>query len=128
MGKKAGLGGEGSKVNCWMFHTLCRKSVFLEYPKICFILLLYGVVSVCTNILLQLTTLTTCKRLFAVNLKHSVSYVTFKKSTFLLLSPDVLQGVYRGQKVAVKSLLDDIHAAQSFLAEASIMTYVWISQ
>lgn len=35
---------------------------------------------------------------------------------------DVLQGMYRGQKVAVKSLLDDSHAAQSFLAEASIMT------
>ncbi|XP_073242312.1 tyrosine-protein kinase CSK-like [Porites lutea] len=35
---------------------------------------------------------------------------------------DVLQGVYRGQKVAVKSLLDDSHAAQSFLTEASIMT------
>lgn len=51
-----------------------------------------------------------------------------KRNTFLLLSPDVIQGVYKGQKVAVKSLLDDIHAAQSFLAEASIMTYVWISQ
>lgn len=35
---------------------------------------------------------------------------------------DVLQGVYKGQKVAVKSLLDDSHAAQSFLAEASVMT------
>ena len=107
-----------------MFQTLCRKSVLLEYPKICFILLLYGVVSVSTTILVLLTTLTTCKLLFAVNLVHSVSYVTLKRSTFLLLSPDVLQGVYRGQKVAVKSLLDDIHAAQSFLAEASIMTYV----
>ncbi|XP_068688092.1 tyrosine-protein kinase CSK-like [Montipora capricornis] len=35
---------------------------------------------------------------------------------------DVLQGIYKGQKVAVKSLLDDSHAAQSFLAEASVMT------
>ena len=40
---------------------------------------------------------------------------------------DVLQAEYRGKKVAVKSLLDDSHAAQTFLAEASIMTYVWIS-
>ena len=40
-------------------------------------------------------------------------------------SSDVLQGMYKGQKVAVKSLLDDSHAAQTFLAEASIMTYVW---
>lgn len=35
---------------------------------------------------------------------------------------DVLQAEYKGQKVAVKSLLDDSHAAQAFLAEASIMT------
>lgn len=35
---------------------------------------------------------------------------------------DVLQAEYRGKKVAVKSLLDDSHAAQTFLAEASIMT------
>lgn len=40
---------------------------------------------------------------------------------------DVLQAEYKGKKVAVKSLLDDSHAAQAFLAEASIMTYVWIS-
>lgn len=40
---------------------------------------------------------------------------------------DVLQAEYRGKKVAVKSLLDDSHAAQAFLAEASIMTCVWIS-
>lgn len=40
----------------------------------------------------------------------------------LVKSPDVLQAEYKGQKVAVKSLLDDSHAAQAFLAEASIMT------
>ena len=72
----------GEILNHWMFQTLCRKSVLLEYPKICFILLLYGVVSVCTTILLLLTTLTTCKLLFAVNLVHSVSYVTLKKEYF----------------------------------------------
>ena len=42
----------------------------------------------------------------------------------LVKSSDVLQAEYKGQKVAVKSLLDDSHAAQAFLAEASIMTYV----
>ena len=45
-------------------------------------------------------------------------------SLIIVQSTDVLQGVYKGQKVAVKSLLDDSHAAQTFLAEASIMTYV----
>lgn len=45
-------------------------------------------------------------------------------SIFFVQSLDVLQGIYKGQKVAVKSLLDDSHAAQTFLAEASIMTYV----
>ena len=77
--KKARFGRGGEKINRWMFQTLCRKSVLLEYPKICFILLLNGVVSVCTTILPLLTTVTTCKLLFAVNLVHSVSYVTFKK-------------------------------------------------
>lgn len=42
----------------------------------------------------------------------------------LVKSSDVLQAEYKGQKVAVKSLLDCSHAAQAFLAEASIMTYV----
>lgn len=41
-----------------------------------------------------------------------------------LLSADVLKGEYRGQKVAVKSLKDNTHAAQQFLTEASLMTYV----
>lgn len=35
---------------------------------------------------------------------------------------DVLEGHYRGQKVAVKSLKDTSRAAQQFLAEASVMT------
>lgn len=37
---------------------------------------------------------------------------------------DVLLGSLRGQKVAVKVLKDSSKAAQKFLAEASVMTYV----
>lgn len=37
---------------------------------------------------------------------------------------DVWKGEFRGQKVAVKSLKDNTHAAQQFLTEASLMTYV----
>ena len=35
---------------------------------------------------------------------------------------DVYEGIFRGQKVAVKSVKDKSKAAQAFLAEASIMT------
>ncbi|XP_070542818.1 tyrosine-protein kinase CSK-like [Ptychodera flava] len=35
---------------------------------------------------------------------------------------DVLEGEYRGQKVAIKSLKDNTSTAQKFLAEASVMT------
>ena len=35
---------------------------------------------------------------------------------------DVYEGMFRGQKVAVKSVKDRSKAAQAFLAEASIMT------
>ena len=35
---------------------------------------------------------------------------------------DVYEGVFRGSKVAVKSVKDRSKAAQAFLAEASIMT------
>ncbi|XP_019615926.1 PREDICTED: tyrosine-protein kinase CSK-like isoform X1 [Branchiostoma belcheri] len=37
---------------------------------------------------------------------------------------DVIQGVYRGRLVAIKSLKDTSKAAQQFLAEASVMTAV----
>lgn len=40
----------------------------------------------------------------------------------VLFSVDVLEGQYRGEKVAVKSLKDDSRAAQAFLGEASVMT------
>ena len=35
---------------------------------------------------------------------------------------DVYEGQFRGKKVAVKSVKDRSKAAQSFLAEASVMT------
>ena len=37
---------------------------------------------------------------------------------------DVYEGTFRGEKVAVKSVKDRKKAAQAFLAEASVMTYV----
>jgi len=37
---------------------------------------------------------------------------------------DVMLGILRGEKVAVKVLKDSSEAAQKFLAEASLMTYV----
>jgi len=37
---------------------------------------------------------------------------------------DVYQGIYKGTKVAVKSLKDNNKAAQAFLAEASVMTSI----
>ena len=45
----------------------------------------------------------------------------------------VYKGAHKGQNVAIKKLKDDSEAAQSFLSEASVMTYVcfistWHSQ
>lgn len=39
---------------------------------------------------------------------------------------DVYQGEYQNKKVAIKSLKDTDKAAQAFLAEASVMTLVFI--
>lgn len=39
-----------------------------------------------------------------------------------ILFIDVVLGCFRGQKVAVKVLKDNSKAAQTFLAEASVMT------
>ena len=66
---------------------------------------------------------TTTKLILKTNFEQCKFYVCTFVMT-LVKSSDVLQAEYKGQKVAVKSLLDDSHAAQAFLAEASIMTYV----
>ena len=72
------------------------------------------------------------KELKVLDHRHLIGYserlVSEKNFNILFFSlslsfdQDVRKGIYMGRKVAIKQLKDNMEAAQTFLAEASVMT------